>query len=128
MRLPVRDSARQNAVLVAVESKPTTVSVSLYSFGASCYRHFPYRHPVRQAAGPLIENLPIVLTGDREPVDVSKLTEIWSTQAPSPRKTRRGLVSRFVLQGRTAMAGAGLTVQEPGKSGGSTATGTNKRG
>jgi hypothetical protein len=113
---------------VAVESKPTTLSVSLYSFDASCYRHFPYRHPVRQAAGPLIENLPYVLTGDREPVDVSKLTETRSTQAPSPRKTRRGLVSRFVLQGRTAMAGAGLTVQEPGKSGGSTATGTNKRG
>jgi hypothetical protein len=117
-----------NAVLVAVESKPTTLSVSLYSFSASCYRLFPYRHPVRQAAGPLIENLPIVLTGDREPVDVSKLTETRSTQAPSPPKTCRGLVSCVVLHSRDAMDGADLNMKEPGKRGSSAATGTNKRG
>ena len=104
--------------LVAVETKPTTLSVSLYSFCASCYRRFPYRHSARQAAGPLIENLPYVLTGDREPVDLYLLaatglrssrsattqrptlpaTAAPLTKALSLRKTRRGLFSRGPLQ------------------------------
>jgi hypothetical protein len=104
--------------LVAVERKPTTLSVSLYSFCASCYRHLPYRHSARQAAGPLIENLPYVLTGDREPVDLYLLaatglrssrsattqrptlqaTAAPLTKAPSLRKTRRGLFSRGLLR------------------------------
>jgi len=47
--------------------------------------------------GPLNENLPNVLTGDRDSVDVSKLIALRSTQIPSLRKTQRCLVSCVLL-------------------------------
>ena len=42
--------------------------------------------------GPLNENLPNVLSGDRDSVDVSKLIAVRSTQTPSLRKTQCCLV------------------------------------
>jgi hypothetical protein len=110
-----RDPAWQRRSCGCVK-RATSLSGRLYRFCASCYRHFPYRHSARQAAGPLIENLPYVLTGDREPVDLYSLTTTAprssrsattqrptgnpatapSSQAPSLRKTRLGLCSRGV--------------------------------
>src|SRR6267378_162323 len=48
---------------------------------------FPVPPSLRQAAGPLTENLPNVLTGDPCRVDLSD-------QRPSPRGTKRRLSSR----------------------------------
>src|SRR5260370_27993182 len=48
---------------------------------------FPVPPSLRQAAGPLTENLPSVLTGNRRTVDLS-------LERPSPRGTKRCLSSR----------------------------------
>jgi len=50
---------------------------------------FPVPPSLRQAAGPLTENLPNVLTGDPCTVDLSN-------QRPSPRGTKRRLSSRVL--------------------------------
>jgi hypothetical protein len=84
----------------------TSLRVSLYSGGAACYLRLPYRHPLRQAAGPLIENLPIVLTGDREPVGLYSLptTVVRLSVPPSPQIARGGPHVRFAATARSAQA------------------------
>jgi hypothetical protein len=61
----------------------------------------PVPPSTRQAAGPLIENLPIVLTGDRRTVDLSQPT-------PSSQGIQWRLFSRLSAQA----VGAGFTVAD----------------
>ena len=50
---------------------------------------FPVPPSMRQAAGPLTENLPYVCLSDRKPVDLS-------LERPSPRGTKRRLSTRVL--------------------------------
>ena len=50
---------------------------------------FPVPPSMRQAAGPLTENLPYVCLSDRKPVDLS-------LESPSPRGTKRRLSARIL--------------------------------
>jgi|SRR6266446_7111902 len=76
------------AMLVALTKKPQVVAQG-FTRAAHRVTVFSRTAILRQAAGPLTENLPNVLTGDPCRVDLS-------LQSPSPRGLQRRLSSRSI--------------------------------
>src|SRR6266478_766437 len=84
----MQDIGALKAMLVALTKKPQVVAQG-FTRAAHRVTVFSRTAILRQAAGPLTENLPNVLTGDPCRVDLS-------LQSPSPRGIQRRLSSRSI--------------------------------